>query len=210
MAAYHGMQVLSKKLGDNLHDLGADAFLGFLGGAADMRGQREQRIFEQALILGRLAGVNIESRTGQLAIIQRIAESVLIDEAAAGGIDDIGSGLHQRQVCCGDNRLSIRRSRDMQRDEISAFEHIFLSGVFIGDIRDLTQDIGIDDIHSPSAGAFGQRLRDAAHTDQAEGFAVELNALVFLLVPLAVTHGNIADADEAGQGKHMSQGQLSD
>ena len=40
MAAYHGMQVLSKKLGDNLHDLGADAFLGFLGGAAD-----DQHIF---------------------------------------------------------------------------------------------------------------------------------------------------------------------
>ena len=45
-------------------------------------------------------------------------------------------------------------------------------------------------------------------TDDAEGFAVNLNALVCLLFPFAFAHGVTRNADEASAGEHMSHCKL--
>ena len=43
---------------------------------------------------GRLVDVDIERRAGNLAGYDRVGEILLIDDAAAGAVDDAHAGLH--------------------------------------------------------------------------------------------------------------------
>ena len=66
-----------------------------------------------------------------------------------------------------------------------------------------------DDVHADGLGHDAQMLADAAEADDAQGLALQLDALaVGLLLPLALTHGVAGDGDIAGAGEHMAHGQL--
>ena len=49
----------------------------------------------KALVHRRLVFEHVKTGTRQPALLERLDQRVLVDDAAAGGIDDIGTGLHQ-------------------------------------------------------------------------------------------------------------------
>ena len=46
---------------------------------------------------GRLAGEDIEGGAGEVAMLEGGEQGVLVDQGAAGGIDQEGAGLHLRE-----------------------------------------------------------------------------------------------------------------
>ena len=76
-----------------------------------------------------------------------------------------------------------------------------------GDVEDIKGDDG----HADGLGHDAQMLADAAEADDAEGLALQFNALaVCLLFPLALAHGVARDGKIACAGEHMAHGQLCD
>ena len=70
--------------------------------------------------------------------------------------------------------------------------------------------VRVDDIHPECLGALCDFHSDAAEPDESEGLAAQLYALVRLLLPLALAHGDIRDIQETGDCQHMSNRQLCD
>src|SRR5690606_22843208 len=80
---------LQKMRLDDLGDLDADVFLRFLGGGTEMRGEDGVRGLEQWVIGGRrLDFKNIQRCTGDGAVGQCFGQSGVVDQTAAGAVDD--------------------------------------------------------------------------------------------------------------------------
>ena len=74
-----------------------------------------------------------------------------------------------------------------------------------GDVEDIKRD----DVHADGLGHDAQVLADAAEADDAEGLALQLDALaVGFLFPLAFAHGVARDGQVARAGEHVAHSQL--
>ena len=100
----------------------------------------------------------------------------------------------------------------MDGDEVGLGQqliHLHIGDVqLLGDHGDLI-DIEGDDLHADGLGHHAQVLTDAAEAHDAQGLALQLNALAIgLLLPLALAHGVTGDGQIPGAGEHMAHGQL--
>ena len=92
----------------------------------------------------------------------------------------------------------------MQRNKISLCQQFIHSN----DLRRLHKRVIGHHLHANSLGIAGQRTANAAKTNDTQCLAGQLHALIFLLVPLTVTHGVVGDVNITGNRKHMAQRQL--
>src|ERR1700722_11122328 len=89
-----------------------------------MRRGDEVRVAEQRVGWRRLLDEDIESRARNMTAVERRAQGGLIDQAAAGAIDDANARLRLGQIFRGEDVGRLRRQRRVQGDEIGAREEI--------------------------------------------------------------------------------------
>ena len=93
---------------DVVGDLRAGLVLGLLGGGAEVRGDHRVGQPEQRRVGGRLGGEHVDGGAGDHAVTQRVGQCLLVDDAAAGDVEQPGGRLHQPQPLA---RRAARRSR---------------------------------------------------------------------------------------------------
>ncbi len=80
---------------------------------------------EQGMIGGRrLRLEDVNRRTGDLARVERLLEGGLVDQAAAGAVDEPYRRFHQCQLAGADEVARLGRQRRVQRDEVATAPEI--------------------------------------------------------------------------------------
>ena len=165
----------------------------------------------QRLVGGGLVGVHVQTGGAHLAGLQRGQQGRLVHVGAAGGVDDHHAVLHLGDVLGGDQSAAVH-SGGVHGYEVGHGQQLI--HLHIGDAQLLldagdVEDIKGDDVHADGLGHNAQMLADAAEAHDAQGLALQLDALaVLLLLPLAVAHGVAGVGDIAGAGEHVAHGQL--
>ena len=175
-----------------------------MGGAADMG------MAVKSLVLAGFFCPNIKTCCINLTAVECIKQSCFVNICAAAGINDNNAVLHLCDICSIDDCAAVNCG-SMNADEIGFCKQlVHFNIVDAGLLFDAgnMENIECDNIHAHALSHPAESLSDSAETDDAEGFAVNLNALVCLLFPFAFAHGVTRNADEASAGKHMSHCKL--
>ena len=165
----------------------------------------------QSHIAGGLIGVHVQTGGADLAGLQSGQQGGLVHVGTAGGVDDHHAILHLGDVLGGDQSAAVH-SGSVDRDEVGLGQQLI--HLHIGDVQLLGDhghliDIKGDDLHADGLGHHAQVLADAAEAHDAQGLALQLDALAIgLLLPLALAHGVTGDGQIPGAGEHMAHGQL--
>ena len=165
----------------------------------------------QGLIGGGLIGVDIQAGGADLAGLQGGQQSSLVHIGAARGIDDHHAVLHLGDILGGNQSAAIH-SGSVDGNKVGLGQQII--HLHIGDAQLLldagdVEDVERHDLHADGFGHHAQVLTDAAEAHDAQGLALQLDALaVSLLLPLVLTHGVAGDGEITGAGEHMAHGQL--
>ena len=169
------------------------------------------RKFAQREVGGRRLDLeNIECGSSDMAGLERIMQGVFSDESTAGAVHDADAFFAKGEAAGVEHVAGFIGERHMHADEVGLREE----AVDILDKLDLEAagaadgKIGIvgENAHAEGHGAAGKLRADAAHAENAEGFVVELDALVFFAVPASGFHAGIglrdvaSDTDKEGKG----------
>ena len=109
------------------------------------------------------------------AVVQR----VLVDEPAAGDVDDERGRLHERELLGADHAGRLGRLRHVDRDEVALLEQLVEREQLHAELlRAGARDVGVvgDDAHAERLQARGDERADAAEADDADGLLEELGA----------------------------------
>src|SRR5689334_5601478 len=90
----------------------------FRRGAAEMRGKHDIRHRLETLVDFRLVLKDVKPGAGDLFGLERAHQRRLVDDGAAGGVDQKRGFFHQPQLAGADLMAGLRVERRMQRDEI--------------------------------------------------------------------------------------------
>src|SRR5690242_1532347 len=90
----------------------------FRRGAAEMRGKHDIRHRLETLVDFRLVLKDVKPGAGDLFGLKRAHQRRLVDDGAAGGVDQKRCFFHQPQLVGADLMAGLRVERRMQRDEI--------------------------------------------------------------------------------------------
>ena len=165
----------------------------------------------QGLVGGGLIGVDIQAGGTDLAGLQGRQQSSLVHIGAARGVDDHHAVLHLGDILGGNQSAAIH-SGSVDGNEVGLGQQLI--HLHIGDAQLLldtgdVENIKSNHLHADGLGHDAQVLADAAEAHDAQGLALQLNALaVRLLLPLVLTHGVAGDGEIAGAGEHMTHGQF--
>ena len=77
---------------------------------------------EERRIGRRLDREDVERRACEVPALERLRERVLVDDAAARGVDESRALLHQAQLALPDQSLGLGCERQMDRDEVGLHE----------------------------------------------------------------------------------------
>src|SRR5690348_8123762 len=108
-----GIDILRELIDQNLHRL--------VRRPRDVRCDDEVRLLEleQGIAVARwLDGEHVDGCTGDPALAKRAQQRRLIDETAAGRVDENGIGLHRAQLALTDQTAGIGVERTMQRQYV--------------------------------------------------------------------------------------------
>jgi len=98
-------------------ELADDALPRFAAAPGAVRGNDQARNIgskQDVAVLRRLLGQYIGRRAAQVAGAQCVSQSLLINQAAAGGVDQKGCGLHQVEFASADHIQGVVVQRAMQ------------------------------------------------------------------------------------------------
>ena len=86
-----------------------------------MRRQDQPVAFEQRIVgLGRLVDLHVERGALDATAVQSLDQRLLVDDAAARTIDDVGGGLHHGEFRRADQVARVVLQRAMHGNEIGA------------------------------------------------------------------------------------------
>ncbi len=135
----------------------------------------------------------------------------LVDQAAAGGVDQDGAGLHQPEPAGVHQMAGLGRQWRVQRDEIGLAQQLVEidqtvaepgHGVGLGD------RVGDQDLHVEAKTALGDGAADAAEPDHAHRGLVQ--PAVQQWPPAAAAHAPVVLRDPVGRSRHQRQGMVGD
>src|SRR5579883_986083 len=113
-----------KKIGDLFRHLQRHILLRLRGGSTEMGRRDEVLLAEERAILRRLDLEDVERRSCDLAGVERLSQSRLVDKAAARAIDDADAALHLRDGVAIDESASLVGKGHVERYEIGAAEEL--------------------------------------------------------------------------------------
>src|SRR5258705_1066735 len=135
---------------------------------------------EQRMILWRrLLFENIQRGAGDNAGLDRTKKRAFINQSAAGAVDDPYAVLHFRESFRADNAARLGGQRRVYGQEISARKDVIKRRHFDLEIARLLRSderIVADDLHAEGTRARRDGPSDAAETDNAQSFSLQLDA----------------------------------
>ena len=135
----------------------------------------------------------------------------LVDDAAAGDVEDDRAGLQPGDRVAPDEPARRARQRDVDGDDVGPREQLVeadeldavVGGLLRGDER-----VDPDDGHLHRPGADRDGLADLAEPDDAEGPAAQLEAGELGSLPLAASERRVGRGDPAGDAVQQREGVL--
>ena len=180
-----------------------------------MRGERDGVELEELLRglgrRGRLRGVDVEGGARDPPLGQRRVQGLLVDEAAAGGVDDVQGRLGERELLGADEADGLRGAGHVDGQDVRGGHQLGqvhhagaeLGGAGLGDVGVVGQQV-----HAEGAQTLGDELADAAEADDSDGLVQQLGAVQRLALPLAGFHGGVGAADVAQAREDQGDGEL--
>src|SRR5438874_630019 len=171
-----GGEVLDHRVADD----GGDVLLGVLGGSTEMRRADEVRALEERMIAGRrLLFEDVERGASDPAGEQRLGERLLVDEPAAGAVDDQRAGLHPGKLRGADHVLRLLVQRNVQRDGIGALPDLLERDQLDAELRrrlGREERVVPEHAHAKRMGPLHDERADVSRSDHAERLSGKLAA----------------------------------
>jgi hypothetical protein len=196
-----------------------DGLLGLLGGSADVMGAVEIGVVEDRVgeVAGGIGGFGIEDVEAGADFFrgERGGEGGLVDDFAAGRVDENGVGFHEREALSGDKFFGVGFQGDMQTDDVrTAKERIEVGAVLDFEVAAFLQVEGTrpgDDVEAEGVSALDDFLADLADADDAERFAEDAVGFAeFFFVPLMSAKGDDIFREAAVESEEQCEDQLGD
>jgi hypothetical protein len=140
--------------------------------------------------------------------VERGHERLLVDDAAARGVDQQRAALHLGHRRRPDEAAGLVGQRRVAGDEVGAGEELVqVDQLHAEPRRRLAADerVVAQHLHLEAARAVGGDAADVAESDDAEGLAHDLGAAELGLLPLAALHRGGRLRDVAGQREQEAQ-----
>ena len=148
-------------------DVGAGAVLGLVGGRAEVRGDDDLRQLEQRAGGGRLGDVDVDAGAADVPAADGLGQRLLVDQAAAGGVDDQHARLGQRQLVLADEPEGLGGLGQVDRDQVGAAQQVVQAHQLDAELRGAgRRDVGV--VGDQPDVERGEALRDQL-TDLARG-----------------------------------------
>ena len=145
-----------------------------------MRGDHDLLEAEQGRVGAGLGGVDVEAGAADLAGGDGVGERLLVDEAAAGGVDDDLSLLGLGEQLGVEHAGGLLGLGEVDRHEVTAAHEVLELDEFDAELRG-ARGVGVgvvgDDGGLERGEALGEELADVAEADDADGLAEDLDAL---------------------------------
>src|SRR6516165_3468602 len=138
-----------------------------------------------------------------MARAQRLDHGVLIDERAAGGIDENDAWLHRGDAFARHEAFCLVRQQQMQRDDVASGEHFFERYKFDPPMAPRAAIPG-DHLHAGTERNARDLGGDAAETDESQRFARELHSID--AQPSAGTYRAVHLRGTSGRRPHQRNG----
>lgn len=175
-----GDELAGKCLEHAVCDIGACPVLGLDGRRAEVRGDHDLLESEQRGVSARFGSVDVETGTPDVAGGDGVGERLLVDEAAAGGVDDDLSLLGLGEQLGVEHAGGLLGLGEVDRDEVTAAHEFVEFDEFDAELRGACGvGVGVvgDDGGLERGKALGEELADVAEADDADGLAEDLDAL---------------------------------
>ena len=183
-----------------------------LGGRRpQMRRADEVGLAEQRAGGGRLGLEHVERSAGDMAAVEQPGQRLLVDQPAAGAIDDTDAGLRLCKVFRREDVARLVGQGRVERNEVGSREQCVEFDLLDPDLdRALGRQEGVegDDFHAQADGARGDDGADVARPDQSQRLAGDLDAHEAVLGPLAGLGALIGLGDLPRQREHHRDGVL--
>ena len=166
---------------------------------------------EEDVLFRGLRFEDVERCAGDVTARNGVLECCLVDETAAGAVDDAHALLCLRERLRVEDVAGLVGERRVQGDEVGAHQE-FLElnlvdahgfGAFGAEVR-----VEGGDLHAQALGAVGDDRADVAAADDAERLACEFDAHEAVLFPFAGVRRGVGGGDLAGEGEHQRDGVL--
>ena len=171
-------EVASQGLEDGGGDVGACAILRLNGRCTKVRGHDDLVELEQRGIRARLGGVDVEACATDVAGLNGIGESLLVDEATAGSVDDDLPLLGLRQEVSVEHTAGLRGFRQVDRHEVRAAHELIELNELHAEPRGARR-VGVriigDDLGLESGEMLGEQLADVAEAHDADGLTEDFH-----------------------------------
>ncbi len=159
----------------------------------------------------RLGGEDVEPGGGDATLLERGVQSGLVDDAAAGGVDEHQRRLDLVQLLGADQAGGLGRLRQVDRHEVGLGEQrveVDESDAHLGGAAGLHVRVVGDHLHAEGAEPLRDEDADPTEADDADGLLVQLDAGVARPLPLAVLERGVRGRDVPRGREHQRDGEL--
>ncbi len=194
-----------------LRDRDTGLLLGLVRRRAEVRGELDRGEVEQGRADGRLGDEHVEAGSGDAAGGERLAQGILVDDAASARVDDPQRGLGLRELRRPDEVSRLGGLRDVDGDEVAALHELVEAQEGHAELlRAGRRDEGVvaDELDAEAREALGDERADAAEADDADGLLVELDAREGRALPLAALHRGVRVGDVPREREQVADGEL--
>ena len=155
---------------------------------------------------GRFGGEDVEGGAGDRTVAERFGEGRLVDDPAAGDVDDAQAGLGLEQQFAADQAGRLGGLGQVDGEEVGLGDDL-VEGHQLdpAEARPLRRDVRVegDEAHAEAAGSIGDELADPSEADDAERLVGELDALPLAALPSPVDERGVRLRDVAGLGEQQ-------
>ena len=177
-----------------------------------MRSDDRLRQIEQRAVGAGFGSEHIQTRGAYVTGDDRVSQGLLIDEAAAGGVDDDHAGLGLGQCFLAQQPGGLLGLGQVHRDEVGAGQYIVQRQQFDAELRGAgRRNVGVigDDVGAEGGQSRGDQLPDAAQAHHSDSLAEDLSAIERRALPGVLMQGRIGRRDLPCGSQHERNRMLS-
>ena len=178
---------------------------------AEVRGDDDLVEGEQRRVGARLGREDVEPRPGDRPGREGLREGVLVEQAAAGGVDDPHRRLAQRQLLAPDQPDGLGGLGQVDRDEVALAQQLVERHQPHADLRGARRrDVGVvgDQRGAERRHPLGEQHADAPEADHADRLVGHLDAGPPAALPPPLLERGVRRREVAGAGEQQRDGLL--